>query len=59
MIRFKCLHYSVAESSGIVEIMVQKKNPNEEFSFGIRTVEDTAKPGSEYEHKDKIIKFAR
>lgn len=57
--RFKCLHYSVTESSGYVDICVQKVQPNEAFSFGVRTVGDTAKEGSEYERMDKIIAFSK
>ena len=29
------------------------------FSFGVRTIEDTAKEGSEYERMDKIIAFSK
>ena len=49
MLGFKCLHYSVTESSGYVEITVLKKQHGHEVSFGIRTVENTAKQGHEYE----------
>jgi hypothetical protein len=45
---FKCLHYSVVESTGVVELVVVKKVPNKEFRFGIRTVEDSAKAGTEF-----------
>ena len=45
---FKCLHYSVVESSGAVELVVTKKVPNKEFAFGIRTVEDSAKSETEF-----------
>ena len=55
LIGFKCLHYSVTESNGFVEITVVKKNSNDEFTFGIRTIEDTAKMGSEFEAFNKII----
>jgi len=42
-IGFKCLHYSVTESAGTVEITVVKKNDDQDVSFGIRTVDNTAK----------------
>jgi hypothetical protein len=45
---FKCLHYSVVESTGKVELVVVKKVPNKEFKFGIRTVDDSAKAGTEF-----------
>ena len=38
MIGFKCLHYSVTESAGYVEVTVVNKNENQEVAFGIRTV---------------------
>ena len=55
-IGFKCLHYSVTESSGTVEVTVVKKHIDNDVTFGIRTAEDKAeggvamaKDGSEYE----------
>jgi len=48
LLGFKCLHYSVVESTGVVELVVVKKAPNKEFRFGIRTVEDSAKAGTEF-----------
>ena len=58
MIGFKCLHYSVTESAGYVEVTVVKKT-DQEFSFGIRTVEDTAKEGSEYDRLNKIVDMTK
>lgn len=55
MIGFKCLHYSVTESAGYVEVTVVKKNGVKEVQFGIRTVENTAKEGSEYEALNTIV----
>lgn len=49
LIGFKCLHYSVTESSGTIDITVLKRVQNQEISFGIRTRDDTAKNGQEYE----------
>lgn len=52
LIGFKCTHYSCTESSGEIELVIEKKNANDECVFGVRTVEDdeeaTAKAGSEY-----------
>lgn len=58
-VRFKCLSYSVAESSGSVDIMLQKVVRGTEFTVGVRTVEDTAKATSEFEQVDKILTFRR
>lgn len=52
---FKCLHYSVTESNGTVEITIVKKAANQELTFGIRTVPDTAVPTKDYTHVNKII----
>ena len=59
MIAFKCLHYSVTESAGFVEVTVIKKNTNIEFSFGIRTFDDTAKEESEYGAINKIVDLTK
>ena len=56
---FKCLHYSVTESSGFVEITVLKKQHGTEESFGIRTVENTAKHGTEFEQFNKVIEMKK
>jgi len=58
-LHFKCLHYSVTESSGYVDVVVRKVISGEEFSFGIRTVDNTARQGSEYEALNKIINFRK
>lgn len=55
-IGFKCMHYSVTESNGFVEITVVKRVTGD-FTFGIRTVQDTAKNGSEFEALNKIIEM--
>ena len=54
-IGFKCLHYSVVESAGVVEVTVVRKNTDSDIAFGIRTVDNTAKDGAEYERLDKIV----
>jgi len=56
-VAFKCLHYSVTESSGSVSVTIIKKNLNSEGSYGVRTVEDTAKEGREYDKFDEIVTF--
>jgi len=38
---FNCLHYSVTESSGYIEVIIQK-HVDEEINFGIRTVPGNA-----------------
>jgi len=57
MLGFRCLQYSVCESSGFVNVVVTKKVPGKAFSFGLRTLDNTAHAGSEYERKDKILRF--
>ena len=49
LVGFKCLHYSVTESNGFVEITIVKKNQSQEISFGCRTVDGTANEGKDYE----------
>ena len=39
---FKCLHYSVTESAGHVEITILKKSPGVDYTFGVRTKDDSA-----------------
>jgi solute carrier family 8 (sodium/calcium exchanger) len=53
LIGFKCLHYSVVESSGQVELTVLKKEKGCSFTFGVRTLKDTATPGSDYKDIDE------
>ena len=52
---FKCLHYSVTESSGTVELTIVKKQPNSELTFGYRTIADTATAPKDYTHCDEVI----
>ena len=42
------MHYSVTESSGIVEVVVTKKVLSYEVVFGVRTIDGTAKDQTEY-----------
>lgn len=41
-IGFRCLHYSVTESIGTLQVVILKKNPEEKLTFGVRTVDGTA-----------------
>lgn len=48
-VSFKCLHYSVTESAGSMSVTICKKNPNADFTFGVRTIEGTAKAGKDFD----------
>jgi solute carrier family 8 (sodium/calcium exchanger) len=52
---FKCLHYSVTESTGHVELTIVKKQPNTEVSFGVRTIDDTATQPKDYGAIDEVV----
>lgn len=54
---FKCLHYSVTESNGCVEVTIVKKQLNVEFTVGVRTRDDTAVSPKDYEAVSTEIKF--
>ena len=48
------MHYSVIESSGHVELTVVKKQKEApSINFGVRTVNGTAKPNSDYKEIDE------
>lgn len=53
-IGFKCLHYSVTESNGFVEIAIVKKVATD-LTIGVRTVPDTATHPKDYTHIDELI----
>ena len=66
---FKCLHYSVPESGNTVEVTVEKKNSNQDFKFGVRTIgkgtyvksfseQPTAVEGKEFEGMDEDVEMA-
>lgn len=62
-IGFRCLHYSVTESSGVLRVIVLKKNPEEQVKFGVRTVDGTANAGvdddaGDYQKVDEIMTMA-
>ena len=46
---FKCLHYSVTVSNGVVDITILKKENGSSFTFGVRTVNGSATEGKDYE----------
>lgn len=55
LLKFKCLHYSVTESAGMMTVVIEKKNQNTECSFGIRTRESEAKANKEFQPLDEIV----
>jgi hypothetical protein len=59
LVGFKCMHYSVTESNGHVEITIVKKILNQELTLGVRTVPDTAQPPKDYTHIDEVIHLAK
>lgn len=54
---FKCLHYSVTESAGHVEITVKRKNPTASDVIGVRTQDGTAKAPKDYGAIDQKLVF--
>lgn len=56
LVGFKCLHYSVTEASGQVEVTLQKKEGvNKIIKYGVRTVADTARPNHDFKPVDTCI----
>lgn len=55
---FKCLHYSVTESSGFVEVAIVKK-VNEEMVFLVRTLDDTAKAPEDYTALHQMVSMQK
>jgi hypothetical protein len=55
---FNCLHYSVTESSGFIEVIIQK-HVDEEINFGIRTVQGNAMPKDDYDPIDEVMTMKR
>lgn len=52
---FKCLHYSVTEASGHVELTVVKKQKRAKIKVGVRTINDTARPDTDYKAIDIVL----
>lgn len=59
LIGFKCLHYSVTESNGTVDVTICKKVTNQEVNFGWRTVADTATAPKDYAHCDEHVSMKK
>lgn len=53
---FKCLHYSVSEASGSLDIMVTNKK-KQQCSVRVVTIDAEAKAGDDYEKVDTILEF--
>lgn len=51
-IGFRCLHYSVTESVGYLNVKILKKRIDEKVRFGVRTVDGTANAGYDDEPGD-------
>jgi len=59
LVGFKCLHYSVTESNGHVEVTVVKKLINQELIVGVRTRDDTAQSPKDYKEVNQEIQFGK
>ncbi len=55
---FQCLHYSVSEGSGYIEILIVNKEMVG-GKVGVRTVEGDAKGGEDYVELDTILEFGK
>jgi hypothetical protein len=56
-IGFHCLHYSVTEASGVVQVKIKKEKKGL-MRFGVRTVEDTAKAVEDYIPIDEVFEMS-
>ena len=54
---FRCLHYSVSESSGTIIIHVINKQKTQ-GSVRVATIDKEAKAGDDYEHVDSVLQFS-
>lgn len=57
-IGFQCLHYSILEGAGSIEILICNKT-KDIIEVGVRTVDDTAKAPDDYHHKDEVLVFKK
>lgn len=55
---FKCLHYSVTEGAGVLEITIYKKT-NDALEIGVRTLDDTATAPDDYHSVDETLVFEK
>lgn len=53
---FKCLHYSVSEASGSIQIMIMNKK-NKEGRVFVKTIEETARAGKDFKHLEQTVVF--
>lgn len=49
------MHYSVTESAGVMNATILKKNLNTDCTFGVRTREETAKSGKDFDQVNEVI----
>ena len=54
---FKCLHYSVTESAGTVEVTIKRKHLGAADTVGVRTVDGTAVAPKDYGKTDTKVTF--
>lgn len=55
---FKCLHYSVTEGAGTVEIRICKKT-QDALEIGVRTADGTATAPDDYHTMDEVLVFQK
>jgi RecB family endonuclease NucS len=53
---FKCLHYSVSEASGSLDIIILNKS-GKASSVYVKTIEADSKAGKDYEHYEGTLEF--
>lgn len=53
-IGFKHTSYSISENAGHVTVIIEKRVP-EDITVWVRTIDDSAKNGEDYETKDELI----
>ena len=56
IVGFKCLHYSVSEGIGKIHVKFINKT-RKEMEVGVRTIQDTATEGADYEKVDTVVEF--
>jgi hypothetical protein len=54
---FRCLHYSVSESSGTIQIHVLNKQKTA-GRVRVKTIDKEAKAGDDYDAVDKVLEFS-
>ena len=56
LVGFKCLHYSISEKTGKVNVKIINKT-RRAIEIGVRTIESTATADEDYKSLDKKVKF--